>query len=122
MQIMRASFFLVDVATGARRTSHNVIVFVFASPLQLQLKMFYIRCGATSGRQRTAVPVVYGIECSVVMKLKLADEAEVCHFTLLLSFCGGCVHPLVCGETTLFGGVVSSALSGGVVDIGHVQV
>ena len=68
------------------------------------------RCVATSQRQRTAVSVVYGIECSVLMKLKLTDEAAVCHFTTLVSFCGGCVHPLLCGETTLFGAVVSSAL------------
>ena len=85
--------------------------------------MFYTRCGATSGRQRTAVPVAYSIECSVMMKLKLTDEVEVCQFTLLLVlFCAGCVHPLCCGESTLFGGIVSFTLSGGVVNTGHVSV
>ena len=66
------------------------------------------------------MPAVYGIECSVMMKLKLADDAEVYHFTLLFVFCAGCVHPLVCGEIALFGGIVSFALSGGVVSVGRV--
>ena len=73
--------------------------------------MLYNRLGATSERQRTAVSVVYGIECSVLMELKLADEVGVFNFTF---FCCGCVHPL------LFGGVVSFSRSGGVVDIGRV--
>ena len=57
----------------------------------MQLKLDYNRCGATSERQRTAVPVVYGIECSVMMNLKWT--AEVTHFTLLFIFCAGCCHP-----------------------------
>ena len=66
-----------------------MIAFVCASSFQLQLKMRYNRCGATSGRQRAAASVVYRIECSAMMELKLTDEAEVCHFTLLLISCAG---------------------------------
>ena len=88
--------------------------------LRVQLKLDYNRCGETSERQRTAVPVVYGIECSVIMKLKWTDEAEVSHVTVPSSFRAGDWHPLFGGVITLFGGVVSSALSGGVVDIGRV--
>ena len=76
---MRASgLLLVDVARDSRRTHRMRICFAFAAAVE---QMLYNRVGATSERQRTAVSVVYGIEFSVVMKLKLTDEAEVCHFT-----------------------------------------
>ena len=82
---------------------------VFHPPRAI-LTLIYNRCGEASERQRTAVPVVYGIECSAMMKLKFADEVELCHVPLPM-FC----HPLLCGDITLFGGIVSFALSGGVV-------
>ena len=105
-----------------RGEQDNEIALVCVSCLQLQLKMCCNRCGATSERQRTAASVVYGIECSVIMKLKWTDEAEVSHVTVPFSFRAGDWHPLFGGVITLFGGVVSSALSGGAVDIGRVQV
>ena len=86
---------------------------------RVQWKLNYNRCGETSERQRTAVPVVYGIECSVMMKLKLTDEAEVCQFTSS-ELSAPNVVALLCGDITLFGGMVSVALSGGVVNSGHV--
>ena len=78
----------------ARDEKANVIAFVCASCLQLQLAMFYTRCGETSERHRTAVPVAYGIECSVIMRLKWTDEVEVSQETLLLISCAGYSHPL----------------------------
>ena len=115
----RVFFFVVDVAVAQRKNT-KVVAFVRASCSGLKLKMCYVRCGAASERQRTAVSVVYGIECSVIMKLKWTDEAEVSHVTVPFSFRAGDWHPLFGGVITLFGGVVSSALSGGVVDIGRV--
>ena len=57
--------------------------------MRARFKLNYNRCGETSERHRTAVPVVYGVECHVIMQLKWADGAEVSHSTLLLIFCAG---------------------------------
>ena len=63
--------------------------------LRVQLKLKYNRFGETSERHRTAVPVAYGIECSVIMQLKWTDEVEVSQETLLLISCAGYCHPLL---------------------------
>ena len=70
-------FFLVDVARGKQ----SICV-----TMRMQLTLNHTSSGETSERQRTAVPVVYGIECSVIMTLLWTDEAEVRHFTILLMF------------------------------------
>ena len=58
-------------------------------------------------------PVVHGIKCSVVMKPNLTNEAEVA-----ISPSYSCSAPdsvtLFCLEITLFGGIVSLAVSGSV--------
>ena len=46
----------------------------------VKLELTYNRCGSTCERQRTAMPMVYGIECSVMMKQKFTDETETCLF------------------------------------------
>ena len=83
--------------------------------LRVQLEFNYKRCGETSERQRTAVPVVYAIERSVIMKLKSADEAEVSNFTFLLNVSAGYCHLLL-----LRGRALWRTLSGGAVNTGHV--
>ena len=54
------------------------------------------------------------------MKLLWTDEADVRHFTLLLMFRSEYCHIFFCLEITVFGGMVTLKLSGGVVNTGHV--